>query len=85
MLVPTIFLVCIINTISCFKVFSELYPLFNGKPGPFNNLYTVVYYIRFAMMENRKYGIAAAAAIILFLFIFVFTMIQHFIQKRTRR
>ena len=26
---PTIFLVCIVNTISCFKVFSELYPLFN--------------------------------------------------------
>lgn len=85
LLAPTIFLVCIINTISCFKVFSELYPLFNGKPGPFNNLYTVVYYIRFAMMENRKYGIAAAAAIILFMFIFVFTMIQHFIQNRTRR
>ena len=46
LLAPTIFLVCIVNTISCFKVFSELYPLFNGKPGPFNNLYTVVYYIR---------------------------------------
>ncbi|MBQ8093003.1 MAG: sugar ABC transporter permease [Clostridia bacterium] len=85
LLAPTIFLVCIINTISCFKVFSELYPLFNGKPGPFNNLYTVVYYIRYAMMENRKYGIAAAAAIILFMFIFVFTMVQHFIQNRTRR
>ena len=58
LLAPTIFLVCITNTISSFKVFSELYPLFNGKPGPFNNLYTVVYYIRYAMMENRKYGIA---------------------------
>ena len=34
LLAPTIFLVCIVNTISCFKVFSELYPLFNGKPGP---------------------------------------------------
>ena len=62
LLAPTILLVCIVNTISCFKVFSELYPLFNGKPGPFNNLYTVVYYIRYAMMENRKYGIAAAAS-----------------------
>ena len=29
LLAPTIFLVCIVNTISCFKVFSELYPLFN--------------------------------------------------------
>ena len=85
LLAPTIFLVCIVNTISCFKVFSELYPLFNGKPGPFNNLYTVFYYIRYAMMENRKYGVAAAAALVLFLFIFVFTMVQLALQKRSRR
>lgn len=85
LLAPTIFLVCIVNTISCFKVFSELYPLFNGKPGPFNNLYTVVYYIRYAMMEGRKYGVAAAAALILFLFIFVFTMAQLLLQKKTKR
>ena len=81
LLAPTIFLVCIVNTISCFKVFSELYPLFNGKPGPFYNLYTVVYHIRYAMMENRKYGVAAAAAIVLFGFIFVFTMIQRVVQS----
>ena len=85
LLAPTIFLVCIVNTISCFKVFSELYPLCNGKPGPFNNLYTVVYYIRYAMMENRKYGIAAAAALILFLFIFVFTMVQLMLQKKSKK
>ncbi len=82
LLAPTIFLVCIVNTISCFKVFSELYPLFKGDPGPFYNLYTVVYYIRYAMMEAREYGVAAAAAIILFLFIFVFTMVQLLIQKK---
>ncbi len=85
LLAPTIFLVSIVNTISCFKVFSELYPLFNGKPGPFYNMYTVVYYIRYAMMESREYGIAAAAAIVLFLFIFVFTMFQLLIQKKWLR
>lgn len=62
LLAPTIFLVCIVNTISSFKVFSELYPLFKGDPGPVYNLYTVVYYIRYMMMENREYGYAAAAA-----------------------
>ena len=82
LLAPTIFQVCIVNTISSFKVFSELYPLFKGDPGPFYNLYTVVYYIRYAMMEAREYGVAAAAAIILFLFIFVFTMVQLLIQKK---
>lgn len=85
LLAPTIFLVSIINTISSFKVFSELYPLFKGNPGPYNNLYTVVYYIRHAMMDNRDYGVAAAAAIVLFLFIFCFTMVQLLIQRRMRR
>ena len=85
LLSPTIFLVCIVNTISCFKVFSELYPLFYGKPGPYYNLYTVVYYIRYAMMEKRKYGYAAAAAVILFLCIFVVTMLELYLKKRMGR
>jgi len=84
MLSPTIFLVCIVNTISSFKVFSELYPLFNGKPGPYYNLYTVVYFIRYAMMEKREYGYAAAAAVILFLFIMIFTFIQLTIKRQMK-
>ena len=82
LLSPTIFLVCIVNTISCFKVFSELYPLFYGKPGPYYNLYTVVYYIRYAMMEKRKYGYAAAAAMIFFVIVFIFTMLQLRLRKK---
>ncbi len=85
LLSPTIFLVCIVNTISCFKVFSELYPLFYGKPGPYYNLYTVVYYIRYAMMEKRKYGYAAAAAVILFLCIFGVTLLELYLKKRMGR
>ena len=85
LLSPTIFLVCIVNTISCFKVFSVLYPLFYGKPGPYYNLYTVVYYIRYAMMEKRKYGYAAAAAVILFLCIFVVTLLELYLKKRMSR
>lgn len=81
LLAPTIFLVCIMNTISSFKVFSELYPLFKGEPGACYNLYTVVYYIRYAMMEQRDYGVAAASALVLFFFIFAFTQIQMGIQK----
>lgn len=84
LLSPTIFLVCIVNTISCFKVFSELFPLFNAKPGPYYNLYTVVYYIRYAMMEKRKYGYAAAAAVVMFLIVMVFTFIQLAVKKRMK-
>ncbi len=85
LLSPTIFLVSIVNTITCFKVFSELYPLFYGKPGPYYNLYTVVYYIRYAMMEKRKYGYAAAAAVILFFCIFIVTLFELYLKKRMGR
>lgn len=81
LLSPTIFLVSVMNTISSFKVFSELYPLFNGKPGPYYNFYTVVYYIRYAMMEKRKYGYAAAAAVILFFCIMILTFVELFLKK----
>ncbi len=84
LLAPTVFLVLIVNTISTFKVFNELFPLFNG-PGVAYNLFTVVYYIyyQFRGLTPPKYGNAAAAAIILFLIIFCFTMIQLWIQNKS--
>ncbi len=82
LLAPTIGLVLIINSISAFKVFTEVKVLFNGDPGPVKNLYTVVYFIYDMMYENRELGRAAAAAIVLFLFIFLFTMLQRWIQRR---
>ena len=83
LLAPTIGLVLIINSISGFKVFNELFPLFSG-PGVGHNLFTVVYYIfyQFRASTPPRYGYAAAAAMILFVVIFIFTMIQLQIQKR---
>ena len=85
LLLPTIFLVMIVNTISCFKVFNELFPLFGG-PGVANNLYTAVYYIyyQFRIQIPSRYGYASAAAVILFLIIFVFTMVQRFVEKKMK-
>ena len=85
LLAPTIALVVIINSISSFKVFNELFALFKGEPGPIYNLYTVVYYLYEQMNLKREYGRAAAAAIILFLFILMFTMVQLFIKKKWAR
>ena len=82
LLAPTIGLVLIINSISAFKVFTEVKVLFNGTPGPVLNLYTVVFYIYDMMYEKRELGRAAAAAIVLFLFILVFTALQRFIQRK---
>ena len=85
LLKPTIFLVMIVNTISVFKVFNELFPLFNG-PGVSNNLFTVVYYIfyQFRVRMPGEYGYAAAAAVVLFFIIFAFTMVQRYIEKRSK-
>ncbi len=85
LLAPTISLVLIINSISCAKVFNELFPLFNGNPGVSQNLYTVVYYIynyAFNAGGTIDMGRAAAASIVLFLILFVFTMLQLFIQRK---
>ncbi len=82
LLAPAIGLVLTINSISAFKVFTDVTVLFGGTPGPASNMYTVVYYI-YEMMRNRlELGRAAAAAIILFVFIFIFTMLQRYIQRK---
>ncbi|MHC1785829.1 MAG: carbohydrate ABC transporter permease [Christensenellales bacterium] len=83
LLAPTVGLVLTINSISAFKVFTEVTVLFNGQPGPTKNLYTVVYYIFEVMRgDSLEHGRAAAAAIVLFLLIFLFTMLQRFIQRK---
>jgi len=85
LLAPTIALTTIINTISAFKVFNELFPLFKGEPGPFYNLYTVVYFMFEQMTGKPRMGRAAAAALILFMIIFVFTMLQLLLTRRRKR
>jgi len=82
LLAPTIGLTLIINMISAAKVFTELFPLFNGQPGAAYSLYTVVYYLYDMFYVKWKLGRAAASAVILFFIILILTMIQLFIQRK---
>lgn len=82
LLAPTIGMTLIVNTISASKVFSELFPLFNGKPGSAYSLYTVVYYLYDAFYVQWKLGRAASSAVILFIIVLVLTMAQLFIQRK---
>ena len=86
LLAPTITLVVIINTISTFKMYHELFPLFNG-PGIAYNLFTVVYYIyyEFRVLTPPKYGFASAAAVMLLVIVFIFTMLQRVVQAWSRK
>ena len=78
LIAPTIGL----TLISASKVFSELFPLFNGQPGTAYSLYTVVYYLYDQFYVKWKLGRAAASAVILFAIVLVLTMIQLFIQRK---
>lgn len=82
LLSPTIGLVLVINIINTSKVFNELFPLFNGNPGPAGSLYTIVYYIFEKFQKSLDLGVASAAAIVLFFIVLIFTLVQRIIQKR---
>ncbi|UFT99273.1 sugar ABC transporter permease [Radiobacillus kanasensis] len=82
LLSSTTFFISIVSIINSFKVFDEVFALFDGKPGPAYSAQTVVYYIFEHFYNNWEFGIASAAAYVLFLVIFVFTLIQLYIGKR---
>ncbi|RLL46967.1 sugar ABC transporter permease [Oceanobacillus piezotolerans] len=82
LLSPTIFFVSIISIINGFKVFDEVFALFNGRPGPANSALTVVYYIYQKFYEEWQFGLASTAAFVLFIIIFIFTIIQLVIGRR---
>lgn len=68
--------------IQAFKVYNEVFALFNGKAGVGNGLVTAVFYIYNKFYVEYRYGHAMAAAVILFLMILVLTFIQRkIIQK----
>lgn len=82
LLSPTTFFVSIVAIINNFKVFDEIFALFDGKPGPAYSAQTLVYYIYEKFYNEWEFGIASAAAYVLFIIIFIFTLIQLYIGKR---
>lgn len=82
LLSPTIFFVCIMTLISSFKVFGEVFALFDKQPGPLNSCLTMVYYIYNKFYNQYQYGIASAAVLILFIIISLFNLVQFYIGKK---
>lgn len=82
LLSPTTFFISIISIIGSFKLFTEIYVLYTGRPGPLNSGMTIVYYVYRNAFERYRMGYASAAAYILFGIIFIFTMIQMTVAKR---
>lgn len=81
-LAPTTIFISIISIINSFKVFDEIYALFDGKAGPSNSALTVVYYVFDKFYGEWNFGVASAAAYVLFIIIFIFTLLQFYISKK---
>ena len=81
-LIPTFTFLITINLISAFKVYSQVFALFNGKPGIANSAQTAVFYIFTKYHVDQKYGTAMAATILLFVFILIITLIQNKLIKK---
>ncbi|WP_448374455.1 carbohydrate ABC transporter permease [Fervidobacterium sp.] len=78
LLSPTTFFLLIVSVIGAFKVFQEVFVLYDGLPGPYGNSgMTMVYYVFDLFYRQQRMGIASAAAYLLFLVILVFTFIQY--------
>lgn len=77
LLSPTTFFIIIVAMIGAFKVFDEIFILYVGMPGPYNNSgMTMVYYIYDMFYVQQRMGNASAAAYVLFAIILLFTVIQ---------
>lgn len=82
LLSPIIFFLSITSMIQGFKVFDEIFVLYDKGPGPLKSGMTIVYYIFNKFYVNWQFAVASAAAFILFFIIIIFTVIQFYIAKK---
>lgn len=86
LMLPTVVMTTMITAVNTWLEFSSLFPLFSGKPGPYYDLYTMVYYIYSKVQQgNNTFGIACAASILLFICVSVFLTVRIFFRERKKR
>ncbi|URZ88389.1 carbohydrate ABC transporter permease [Floricoccus penangensis] len=76
-LIPTLTFLLTVNLISAFKVYTQVFALFNGQAGVANSATTAVYYIYDKFHIANRPGIAMAATVILFGIILIVTFLQN--------
>lgn len=82
MLSPITFLVSVNGIIGSFKVFDEIFALFQGTPGPGKADLTIVYYLYQKFYTEYKYPIAAASGVVLFFLILLVTLVQLWCSRK---
>lgn len=81
-MLPIITFLLMVNFISAFKVYAQVFAIFNGKAGVADSATTAVFYIFNKFYVENRYGQGMAAAVILFILILLFTIIQNYVLKR---
>ena len=81
-MVPIITFLLMVNFINAFKVYAQVFSIFNGKAGIAGSATTGVFYIFNKFYVEYRYGQGMAAAVILFVLILIFTLVQNYILKR---
>lgn len=76
LLAPTLVFVMITSFIGAFKIFDEVYVLYNSTSGPLKSGLTIVYYIFMKFYQNWEFTNAAAASLIFFIIVLTFTLMQ---------
>ncbi len=82
---PVLIFLFITSLIGSFKLFDEIYIMYQQKPGPLRSGLTIVYYIFDKFYRHWEFSTAAAAAFILFIIILAVTLIQFLIIKAMDR
>ena len=84
-MLPILTFLFVVDFIGAFKVYSEVFALFNGQAGVADSAVTAVFYIFNKFYVENKYGQAMCAAVLLFLLILVFTLIQNRVLRAISR
>lgn len=82
MLSPTTFFITITTIINAFKVFTEIFVMYGGKPGPLREGITIVFYIYEKAWDDKLMGYASAAAYILFFMVLAVTIFQFWYARK---
>lgn len=82
LLSPIVYFLAITSVIGGFKIFDEVFVLYDQKPGPLQSGLTIVYYVFNKFYMNWQFAIASSAAFVLFIIILTFTLIQLFAGKK---
>ncbi len=81
---PTMVFLSITSLIGAFKIFDEVYILYQQQPGPLQSGLTIVYYIFEKFYRHWEFSKASAAAFILFIIILAITVVQFVFMRRSK-